>query len=691
MTLLYRSLLILYFCSLAGNALCAAGQPLTHCEEVLKLAPAEAKAAHAVKVKGAVTCYVPSAQLCFVQDESAGVYVFPAVWPRELAFGEIVEVEGVSGNGRFSPIIEGATLRRLGLSTNLAPRIIALEELSTGRYDSQLVQIQGVCQQLRVDKQVTRLQLAVGSSIARILVFGAELPSTNLVNAEIGVQGVAGTFYSGGQLSGFGVFVTQPQHIEIRTPAPEPFSAPLRSARNPAWFSPEGGLDHRIRLRGTVTVTWPGEAFFLRDESGGMRVRLADRGKEPAAGEGIEAIGFAQNILNDPVLTEALTRATATNLLVSPDHLTLQQIVTGPVASGQFVSTEGGVESVRKVENGRTLLTITNGPSAACVFVPGVLPVALERARVRIAGVWSSAPAEFQREAGAGLWVNQRADVVVLTPAPPEASQVKREKGFALAAGGLLLLGGMALAFERKAARAAAARQAAQQRVAELDREVHRLTDARERLGRNLHDQVIQSIYAVGLNVDDCSQLLVKEPEKARSRLKTALMDINGVIRELRNVILGLETSDIQPQEFRTALKSIALALGEDKSNRMRLNLDQEALDSLTPAQATELIHIAREALSNSIRHGRAQTTTFDLHATPENILFSVEDDGCGFNPEKVSGSGFGLRNMAKRAENLGANFTIHAQEGDGTRIVLDIPRQKQHLSKSESRSRLNR
>jgi signal transduction histidine kinase len=68
-----------------------------------------------------------------------------------------------------------------------------------------------------------------------------------------------------------------------------------------------------------------------------------------------------------------------------------------------------------------------------------------------------------------------------------------------------------------------------------------------------------------------------------------------------------------------------------------------------------------------------------------------VEDDGEGFDVEDTNPKGYGLRNMAKRAEDLGAEFTIYAKKGSGTRIVLDIPKQKQHFSQSEPSSRIDR
>jgi signal transduction histidine kinase len=255
----------------------------------------------------------------------------------------------------------------------------------------------------------------------------------------------------------------------------------------------------------------------------------------------------------------------------------------------------------------------------------------------------------------------------------------------AAAASLTLIFGALFWSSQKSARQTTAQAKAATEQLQNAERELTKIKEARDRLGRDLHDHIIQSIYAIGLNLEDSRQTLA-HPEKIDGRLKAALAEINEVIRQLRNVILGLETSTIQPREFRTALKSLAVTLGLGQSSRIRLDIDQPALDSLSPAQATELVHIAREAMSNSIRHGQAETTTIRLHAERDSLQFSVEDDGKGFNPsatdpKTTDTQGYGLRNMAKRAEDLGAKFTIVAQEGIGTRIVLDIPRQKQHFS----------
>jgi signal transduction histidine kinase len=313
---------------------------------------------------------------------------------------------------------------------------------------------------------------------------------------------------------------------------------------------------------------------------------------------------------------------------------------------------------------------------------------------VTVTGAWGKSAGDQQPDWKSALWLASSNSVRVTALARPAPSAFSETYGFWLvpSCAALFVIGtGIGLLGWRRRKQSLHEAQAALIRLGEAERELRQMAEARERLGRDLHDHIIQSIYAVGLNIDDCTHLLEKGPQEAEARLRTALLDVNAVIRDIRNVILGLESDAIQPQEFRAALKSLALALGHDKSNRMRLDLNEDALAALSPVQSTELIHIAREALSNSIRHGHAETMSFGLELLEDKIRFSIGDDGQGFDLATLESHGFGLRNMAKRAENLGAKFTIESQEGRGTRILLDIPRQKQHFSGRESRASINR
>jgi signal transduction histidine kinase len=103
--------------------------------------------------------------------------------------------------------------------------------------------------------------------------------------------------------------------------------------------------------------------------------------------------------------------------------------------------------------------------------------------------------------------------------------------------------------------------------------------------------------------------------------------------------------------------------------------VDPLAADRLNPKQATHLLHISREAMSNSLRHSQAQTTIVSLQNQDGRIRLEIKDDGTGFDTNETSPSGHGLRNIAARARELRARLEITSRPGGGTRVILDIPR----------------
>ena len=662
-----------------------ASQTLTNCAQILNLTLEKAREEHPAAVRAVVTCYVPASQLCFVQDGTAGVYVYPSPWPKDLAPGSIVDVVGSTAAGRFSPILSRARITPTGQKTNIEPKRIAIEQLNSGRFDCQWVEIEGVVQNVVRGNDVWSLRVASGASSILALLYDLDPAITNWVDLRVRIRGVAGTYYSGDQLTGFGFFISGTRDVELLTPQVDPFTRPLRSMGKLAWYSPDGAMDHRVRIRGLVTVVWPAEAFFVEDQSGTIQVSPQTGQSSPNPGDVVELSGFIRNGTTPaPSIAGAVWKKTGSAEHPAPKIVGPSELLT-KAPNGQLVSTEGTVISHRTFGE-LYLLLLEQGGRTIPVFSRTPPDVPMRGAKVKATGAWSACPLELAAQSGPGIWLGGTNDLVVLSPPPKPLASVTPSKTQAMvwAGAACLALGGL-LAW-----RGYAAKRTATEQLQNTKREVIQLKEGRERLGRDLHDHIIQSIYAMGLNIEECRQLL-NDPGKAEPRLRSALGEVNGVIRELRNVIQGLETNAIQPAEFRTALKSLALMLGDERSSRVRLDLDQDALDQLTPPQATELVHIAREAVSNSVRHGKALTNSFGLHVVSDRLQFSVEDDGCGFAVNTAETKGYGLRNMAKRAEALGAEFTIHSQEGSGTRIVLDIPKQKQHFSNSESRARIDR
>jgi signal transduction histidine kinase len=211
---------------------------------------------------------------------------------------------------------------------------------------------------------------------------------------------------------------------------------------------------------------------------------------------------------------------------------------------------------------------------------------------------------------------------------------------------------------------------------ARLLEQVHRLAvvDERDRISRDLHDSVIQMIYAVNLSLEDVPELVNEEPAEARKRVDSAIEALNGVIRDIRNFIFGLHPLLLGSGSLLDGLNSLAEELR--RSTSMRIELDGEEPDGLPAVVVVELLAIGREALANVARHSAARRASIRLTASEGDVRLEITDDGRGIEPDaEIVPGHHGLANMRARAEGLGGSLDVQSREGEGTRIVADIPR----------------
>ncbi len=199
----------------------------------------------------------------------------------------------------------------------------------------------------------------------------------------------------------------------------------------------------------------------------------------------------------------------------------------------------------------------------------------------------------------------------------------------------------------------------------------------RVRLGQDLHDGIIQSIYAIGLNLGECRKLIPGKPEEAERRLANGIADLNAVIRDVREFIGGLEPDAFKVKEFTAALQSLTAAMGDKPATEFSFDVEPAAVQHLSANQATHLLYIAREAISNSVRHGQSRTTALSMRTNAEGVRLEVRDDGVGFDPAAVNRQGWGLRNIESRARELGATCRIVSAPRQGTCVSVEIPRAK--------------
>ena len=200
------------------------------------------------------------------------------------------------------------------------------------------------------------------------------------------------------------------------------------------------------------------------------------------------------------------------------------------------------------------------------------------------------------------------------------------------------------------------------------------VTEERDRIGRDLHDGIIQSLYAVGLSLEDVLELMTDEPDAAAERIDAAIESINLSIRDIRNFIYGLRPEAVDGSQFVAGLAALGEEVRHGGLVDVYVDLDPMADPLLSAAAGTEVLHLVREALSNAARHARAQRIALELRPSLDGSVLEISDDGIGFDPDRDPGSGHhGVGNMRARAESLGANLDIRSAPGSGTRITLTM------------------
>jgi signal transduction histidine kinase len=224
------------------------------------------------------------------------------------------------------------------------------------------------------------------------------------------------------------------------------------------------------------------------------------------------------------------------------------------------------------------------------------------------------------------------------------------------------------------------------------------LTSERERIGRELHDGTIQSIYAAGLMIEDAARRLTDEPATARARLDQAMSSLNQTIQDIRRYIFELRTANGSAglaEEIKTLVKDFRV----NTLVEVELRTEGQPAHELSPDHCQQVVQIVREALSNIARHAHARRVVVSLHWHDDEFSLEVGDDGMGFDvrsamPVGDSGAppagsmGRGLWNMRERAELLGGRLELVSAPGQGTRVRLDASYGRTKATNADSAGR---
>jgi two-component system sensor histidine kinase DevS len=211
---------------------------------------------------------------------------------------------------------------------------------------------------------------------------------------------------------------------------------------------------------------------------------------------------------------------------------------------------------------------------------------------------------------------------------------------------------------------------------ARLIRQARRLAvlEERERIGMDLHDGIIQSIYAVGLTLDSIRLLIREDPDEAVTHLEKAIDGLNNNIRDIRSYILDLQPSQFKGKGLAQGLSKLTKEFKANSRMEIDLHIEQEAISHIEEDVCEALLLIAQEALANIAKHSKATKVWVSVRNMDDRFYMQIIDNGKGFElDQETELLGHGLSNMAQRTRRIGGEFETTSSPGEGTTITIRL------------------
>ncbi|HLA60821.1 MAG TPA: ATP-binding protein [Nitrospiraceae bacterium] len=205
------------------------------------------------------------------------------------------------------------------------------------------------------------------------------------------------------------------------------------------------------------------------------------------------------------------------------------------------------------------------------------------------------------------------------------------------------------------------------------ERRLSALLHDRSRIGRELHDSVLQALYAIGLSLAQSLELRRSKPPALLRSQGQATDQLNKLIQVIRRMILSVESDSVDPFRLVSELQALAQTVERVSEVRIRVGVDPAAEEILTGEEARELVTITREALNNCVRHARATRIVISLRHIGSRVQLSIRDNGSGFDVEHGAAKGIGFTHMKDRVRKIGGRLDIQSTVGRGTCIIAHV------------------
>jgi signal transduction histidine kinase len=667
-------------------------------DAIRQLTPEEARRGYPVRIRGVVTLRVPS--LMFVQDETGGIYVSPANTPpstKKLQPGTLVEIEGVTTFGRFSPYVCGCQggpiqLQVLGRATPPEPLHLSLDELADPRYHNQWIEVSGVVRDVSSqvypaspDFEEVIVTLGSASGRARAIMFrspASEKLPTELIGAGVRVRGVFNAIISDkGQFLGMWLANSSLDDFQVEHPSPgRPFELPVRPIAALMHFDAQHSVSQRVRIRGIVTQVVAGRGMYVQGEDAGILVTTIDP-PTVQAGDHVDVAGFLAHGNWNPVLEDAVYETRETGSLPEPLAITTEQALGGDYDCRR-VTVEGLLVQASPTAQ-QPMLVLR---SAETVFQASfaestdlcLLAAVAEGSWLRVEGICVNRRGkDLLKESPPGLQERPRPAAFHLLLASPADVTVLRKppwwnmRRVLVALGAVLVVALAAIAWVAVLRyRVAVQTQIIRQQLA---REA--VYEERGRIARELHDTLEQVLGGISFHLHAVDKNLPHAPQSAQQVLGVARSLLEYSRAEARRSVADLRASLLEDGDLAAALRAVAAQAQDGTTTAVEAIVEGEPRRLPGRVEAS-LLRIAQEALTNALKHGKPSRVEFKLAFNHEDVTLRISDDGTGFEVEQAAtadGGHFGLLGMRERAEKIQASFAIHSMPGQGTEILVAV------------------
>jgi signal transduction histidine kinase len=661
---------------------------LTNAQQIRRLEPDDAQKGLPVSLRGIVTFYDAPLHNLFLQDATAGIFalVTPSIGTN-IAAGQEIEVEGVSGKGDYAPMVKASSIRVLGKGQLPVPHQVSIDQLFTGSEDSQWIEVNGVVRSGTVLGKRHYLNLAMNGE--RVMVYVENLEGNEadkLIDATVRLRGVCYSEYNmKRQLRLPWLAVSRLADIVVEQTSPrQPKEVSLASL---AQFNSDGSYGNRVKVSGVATLLEPDGSLFIQNQGRGLWVQVAQPVKlvpgDRLMVSGYTALGQYVPILEDATLQPMgheepplpVTMDVET-MLNSPEdfegvlvHVTasLMNLVDSPgrqtlvLQSSNFIFT-ASIESLQADERFKSL-QIGSQLALTGVFIaqsPGKWVPGISRSReVSVSSIPYSPPESVQ------ILLRSFADIAVIRQPPWwTLSRLLRALGIM----SFVMLAGLAwvVVLNRRV----------RQQTQIIQQKVRRegVLEERDRIAREFHDTLEQELAAITIQLDVVSAQS-ESPGIARQQLELARNMSRRSLLEARRSVWDLRSHLLENSNLAAALKELVVPLS--RTNGIDIVVQSSGTPKKLPALTEHnLLRITQEALTNAFKHSRAKNILVTLNYEAKQVQLGIRDDGTGFAVQSVgsaNGGHFGLLDMRERAEKIGARFSLSTQPGSGTIILVNI------------------